>query len=69
MRVLVFVIVFLFTIRVPAIVILGYWFLLQVLGALPQLGDATEGVAFWAHVAGFATGAAIAAVARARASV
>jgi membrane associated rhomboid family serine protease len=64
-RVLVFVIVFLFMIRVPAIVMLGYWFALQLLGALPQLGDATEGVAFWAHVAGFAAGAAIAAVSRA----
>jgi membrane associated rhomboid family serine protease len=64
-RVLVFVIVFLFMIRVPAIVMLGYWFALQLLGALPQLGEATAGVAFWAHVAGFAAGVTIAAFTRA----
>jgi membrane associated rhomboid family serine protease len=65
-RVLVFLVVFLFTVRVPALLMLGYWFALQLLGALPQLGGATEGVAFWAHVAGFAAGAAIAAVTRLR---
>ena len=44
------------TIAVPAIVMLGYWFLLQVLGGLPTLAGTAGGVAFWAHVGGFAAG-------------
>lgn len=45
------------TIVVPAFVMLGYWFLLQLLSGLPALGAQTGGVAFWAHVAGFLSGA------------
>ncbi len=41
---------------VPAFVMLGYWFLIQLLGGLPQLGGGESGVAFWAHVGGFAAG-------------
>jgi membrane associated rhomboid family serine protease len=41
---------------VPAFLMLGYWFLLQVLGGLPTLGSEGAGVAFWAHVGGFAAG-------------
>ena len=42
-------------IALPASVMLGYWFLLQVLGG--AFGPAEGGgVAFWAHVGGFATG-------------
>ena len=63
-RVLVVLFLFFFTIRVPALVMLGYWFALQLLGALPQAGGATSGVALWAHVGGFAVGAAIAAIVR-----
>ena len=45
------------TISVPALFMLGYWFLLQVLGGLPGLGETGGGgVAFWAHVGGFAAG-------------
>lgn len=44
------------TISVPAIFMLGYWFLLQILGGLPALGSSEGGVAFWAHVGGFVTG-------------
>lgn len=65
-RVLAILIVFLTTFRVPAFVVLGYWFLLQVLGALPQLGGTTAGVAFWAHVGGFVAGLVIALAAGAR---
>ena len=55
-------------IPVPAVFMLGYWLLLQVLGGLPALGGDGEGggVAFWAHVGGFAAGAALAYPMRAR---
>jgi membrane associated rhomboid family serine protease len=42
------------TIAVPAVVMLGYWFVLQVFGGFAGEG---AGVAFWAHVGGFAAGA------------
>ncbi|NUP07922.1 MAG: rhomboid family intramembrane serine protease [Polyangiaceae bacterium] len=48
------------TVRVPAVVMLGYWFLLQVVSGLPQLSAGEPGgVAFWAHVGGFLTGVAL----------
>jgi membrane associated rhomboid family serine protease len=51
---LVVIIIFVTTISVPAWVMLGYWMLLQVLGGLgPAAGG---GVAFWAHIGGFAAG-------------
>ncbi len=46
---------FLTRIVVPAFVVLGYWFLLQILGALAAPGDG-GGVAFWAHIGGFVAG-------------
>jgi membrane associated rhomboid family serine protease len=42
---------------VPAYLMLGYWFLLQLLGGLPTLGSEEGGVAFWAHAGGFIAGA------------
>jgi len=47
------------TLRVPAIFMLGYWFLLQLLGGLPSLDADEGGVAFWAHVGGFVAGLAL----------
>ena len=47
---------FLTTIALPAWVMLGYWMLLQLLGTL---GGSEAGVAFWAHIGGFAMGAAL----------
>ena len=44
---------------VPAYVMLGYWFLLQLVGGLPSMGGEAGGVAFWAHAGGFLTGAAL----------
>ena len=41
---------------VPAVVMLGYWFLLQLLGAIPNLEGEGAGVAFWAHIGGFVAG-------------
>jgi membrane associated rhomboid family serine protease len=49
---------FITTVDLPAYVLLGYWIVLQVLGGLPSLVGAGggSGVAFWAHVGGFAGG-------------
>jgi len=47
------------TMWMPAYVMLGYWFLLQFLGALPSLSSEGGGVAFWAHIGGFVAGAAL----------
>jgi membrane associated rhomboid family serine protease len=45
-------------VALPAYLMLGYWFLIQILGGLPKLaGGAAGGVAFWAHVGGFVAGA------------
>jgi membrane associated rhomboid family serine protease len=54
---------------VPAYFMLGYWFLIQLLGGAAALGRAGGGVAFWAHVGGFAAGAALIFVFRKRALV
>jgi membrane associated rhomboid family serine protease len=47
------------TIAVPAILMLGYWFLIQVISGVATAGATGGGVAFWAHVGGFAAGAAL----------
>jgi rhomboid family protein len=48
---------FLTTITLPAYVMLGYWFVLQLLlGAATSLSRAQGGVAVWAHVGGFLAG-------------
>ncbi|HET7728297.1 MAG TPA: rhomboid family intramembrane serine protease [Candidatus Limnocylindrales bacterium] len=49
-------------IPVPAIVVLGLWFVLQLVDGLGSLGvgGATGGVAFFAHIGGFVAGAVIA---------
>lgn len=44
------------TVAVPAIWMLGYWFLLQIIGGIPALGSGEGGVAFWAHAGGFVAG-------------
>jgi membrane associated rhomboid family serine protease len=47
---------FVTTVAVPAVYMLGYWFLIQFLSGLPALGGTTGGVAFWAHVGGYLCG-------------
>jgi len=54
---LVFLFIFITRIAVPAYLMLGYWFLLQLLGGSAAQGEG--GVAFWAHVGGFVAGAAL----------
>ncbi len=41
---------------VPAWLMLGYWFALQLVGGIPSLAEEGGGVAFWAHVGGFVAG-------------
>jgi membrane associated rhomboid family serine protease len=55
---------FLFFIRLPAWLVLGYWFVLQFLsGAATAIAYSSQtsegGVAFWAHVGGFVSGVAL----------
>jgi membrane associated rhomboid family serine protease len=55
----VFLVFFLDMIEVPAIFFLGIWFVKEVFNGVGSLGGRamTGGVAFWAHVVGFAVGA------------
>jgi rhomboid family protein len=45
-------------IEVPAVILLGFWFVMQLLSGLGSLTrpEAGGGVAFWAHAAGFVAG-------------
>jgi hypothetical protein len=55
---------FFFTVQVPAILLLGYWFLIQFLTGFQTLAIQTAtggGTAWWAHVGGFLVGMALAA--------
>ena len=60
----VFVIVFMDLIEIPAIFFLGIWFFMQLFSGVGSIGvsAAGAGVAFWAHVVGFATGVVLGAV-------
>jgi hypothetical protein len=56
-----------FTVRVPAILLLGYWFLIQFVAGFQMLSiqtAATGGVAWWAHIGGFTCGAVLALIMR-----
>ena len=52
--------------EVPALIILGYWFALQLLSGFTSLGAETAdgGVAFFAHIGGFALGVVVGMVMR-----
>lgn len=56
---LIFLGFFVTTVAVPAILMLGYWFAIQLLSGVASAGAAGGGVAFWAHVGGFLAGAAL----------
>jgi membrane associated rhomboid family serine protease len=56
--VLVWILFFVRLITVPAVILLGFWFLMQLLSATSTTaGD--PGVAFWAHIGGFLFGMAL----------
>lgn len=56
---------FFWTVQVPAILFLGYWFLIQFVAGFQMLSIQTAtggGVAWWAHVGGFICGALLASI-------
>jgi membrane associated rhomboid family serine protease len=50
---LLIIIIFIKFIRLPALIVLGFWFFLQLLGVM---GGAISNVAFFAHIGGFVVG-------------
>lgn len=62
----VFIFFFLDLMEIPAVFFLGIWFLMQLFSSVGSIGAtaAHGGVAFWAHVTGFATGAVFGALRR-----
>ena len=54
-------------VRLPALVVLGFWIVLQLMSGVLSLGAAsTGGVAFFAHIGGFAVGVVLVGVFRRR---
>ena len=55
----VFIFFFFDLVEIPAVFFLGIWFFMQFFSGVGSIGSAAAegGVAFWAHVAGFASGA------------
>jgi membrane associated rhomboid family serine protease len=47
---------FIRVVSVTALLVLGFWFILQLLYAVPSIGSTAGGVAFFAHVGGFLAG-------------
>ena len=64
-RTLVFLFVFVTVVHLPAIVLIGLWFLIQLFQGLASVGM-EAGTAFWAHVGGLIVGAALTFVFRRR---
>ena len=64
----VFLLFFMDMVEIPAIFFLGIWFIKELFSGVGSLGAGAVngGVAFWAHVAGFAFGATLGLVQRAR---
>jgi len=49
-----------FTVQIPAVLMLGYWFLIQFFSGVASLGVSNQGgVAWWAHIGGFLLGAVL----------
>jgi membrane associated rhomboid family serine protease len=54
-------------IEIRAVLVLGFWFVLQLIDGVASLGESVEGgIAFWAHIGGFVLGVAVGLVLRAR---
>jgi membrane associated rhomboid family serine protease len=62
---LIFIVFFVTLVEIPALILLGLWFILQFVPALGQVAVETgggQGVAYFAHVGGFIFGLAVAAI-------
>jgi membrane associated rhomboid family serine protease len=53
-------------VKIPAVIVLGFWIVVQVLNGLGSFG-ASGGVAFFAHIGGFVAGMGLLFVLRPRA--
>ncbi len=53
--------VFRFVTTVPAVIVLGFWFVIQLFYGIASIGTTSTGggVAYWAHAGGFAAGAVL----------
>ena len=59
-KTLVILFVFIQIVHIPAVIMLGYWILLQILSAYAEYGSKTEaGIAWFAHIGGFIAGLAL----------
>ena len=54
-KTLVFLVIFFTVIDLPALIVLGFWFVSQLMSGMAPQGGA--GVAWWAHIGGFVVGA------------
>jgi membrane associated rhomboid family serine protease len=61
----VWIVIFFWIVTVPAWILLGFWFAMQLFSGLTAAAD-SPGVAFWAHVGGFTAGTLIYLVIRPR---
>jgi hypothetical protein len=50
--------IFIYVVELPAIVVLGFWFVIQFFNGATSITASTSGagVAWWAHIGGFAAG-------------
>ena len=58
-RVLVFIVIFVTVLSLPAVIVIGFWIVLQFINGAAQIGPETaqtDGVAYFAHIGGFVTG-------------
>ena len=55
-HVLMFLFFFIRVVRIPAVVVLGFWFLMQLMNASAASGGAGGSVAWFAHIGGFVAG-------------
>jgi membrane associated rhomboid family serine protease len=55
-KTLVIIIIFITVIDIPAIIFLGFWFLIQFFNGTASLGLTGGGTAWWAHIGGFSFG-------------
>ena len=60
-RAIVAVLIFIFPVPLPAIVLIGFWFIMQLFSGFSSIGadavGAGGGVAYFAHIGGFIAGA------------